>query len=112
MTVACSECGQPLPLRLARLGLEARLQPRAIYWRGRKLDLSPAQTCIMEVFIRGNGRGSYGALEMAATERTGGDVLKTQICNLRKRLATNGMPAKISSIRGEAYIIELRDGHA
>ena len=63
----------------------------------------------MEVFIRNNGRGNYGALEMAATERTGGDVLKVQISNLRHRLAANGVPAKISSIRGEAYIIELRD---
>lgn len=109
MRATCDHCGQPLPLRLDRLGLEARLQPRAIYWRGRKLDLTPAQMCIMEVFIRGNGRGSYGALEMAATERTGGDVLKTQISKLRHRLAANGVPAKISSIRGEAYIIELRD---
>lgn len=105
----CSECGQPLPLCLERLGLEVTRQPRAVYYRGRRLDLSPAQTSIMEVFVRDNGRATYGALEMVATEKTSGNSLKTQICKLRHRLAANGMPARIRAIHMEGYILELEE---
>jgi DNA-binding response OmpR family regulator len=107
--LCCSECGQPVPLRLDRLGLVVTRQPRAVYWRGRKLDLSPAQTAIMEVFVRDNGRGTHGQLEMVATEKTSGNTLKVQISKLRHRLAANGMPAKIRAIYNEGYLLELEE---
>lgn len=105
--ICCAECGQPIPLRLDRLGLEVRHQPRAVFWRGRKLDLTPAMTCIMEEFVRTDGRASHARLILIATEISSGNSLKTQISKLRHRLAANGMPARISAIHNEGYILEL-----
>lgn len=106
----CAACGQPLPVRLDRLGLVVTRQPRAVYWRGLKLDLTPAQTCIMEEFVRGNGQAKHARLEMVATETTSGGVLKTQISKLRHRLAIQGVALRIVAIYGEGYQLEERHG--
>lgn len=106
MEATCAQCGQPLPLRLEALGLLVTRQPRAVYWRGLKLDLTPAQTMIMELLAERGGQASYGALNMVATDATSGDVIKVQICLLRRRLAAQGVGLRIVAERGEGYRLE------
>jgi DNA-binding response OmpR family regulator len=87
------------------------LRARTATYRGRPVALSARETAFLEYFLRNPGRLlTRSMFENALWERdreTTSNVIDVYVRKLRLKLAVDGMPSPIETIRGAGYRLRL-----
>jgi len=96
--MACPHCGAPDDGTISRHGLVAHRDPFRVNYRGRRLDLSPAQAELLYKLIR-FGRASFELLQGLRSYES----VRVLIHSLRRRLPPG---VQIEAVRGWGYALE------
>lgn len=108
-SACCPACGRRLDT-----DWQFELETGSLFIDGRRIDLTPAQSVILDTLLRANGAcvpartliralyGGSGAIEPAAPEKT----LHALMCHLRRRLA--GTRLSVETRRGYGFMAAVR----
>ena len=106
----CPECGHHWrepeePREWIKGAFLVRAEPPEVYYRGRRLDLTPQRAVILGMLVR-RGALSHGAIEMVGITgacEAGSKAVHAQISYIRRSLPEG---VRIASVAGWGYRIE------
>ncbi len=109
MSEACPCCGAEQPDRVERHGLIVQRDPDAVYWRGVRQRLTPAEIRTLYLLAQ-RGRSSYLALEFfTSREETVANAVKVRACRLRAWLRRLDPRFDLRCERGWGYVLEFAE---
>jgi hypothetical protein len=107
----CPTCGAESLMAVRRGDLIVSPSPPSVFWREEWVPMRPSDAGVLFLLVRDGFVSLDTIFENAPLSAHGSNLPAVRVANIRRALVKAGVPAKVTSSRGQGYRLEWLAGN-